>query len=94
MTDALARSLELFRDLGWADAAQADALELPVGTEAQRREARAGLQRGDWDVWVSKGDTLSLESVVGEADQGMLALFAIRVGADACLLYTSPSPRD
>ncbi|KRC62496.1 hypothetical protein ASE14_01275 [Agromyces sp. Root81] len=83
MTDALARSLELFRDLGWADAAQTDALELPVGTEAQRREARAGLLRGDWDMWVSEGNTLSRESMVGGADHGMLALFAIRVGADA-----------
>lgn len=83
MTDALNRSLELFKDLGWADAAQADALELPVGTEAQQLEARAGLQRGDWDVWVTEGNSLFRESVVGEADHGMLALFAIRVGADA-----------
>lgn len=83
MTDALARSLELFRDLGWADARQAVALELPVGTEAQRREARAGLQRGDWDMWVTEGNTITRESVVGDADHGMLALFAIRVGADA-----------
>ncbi|MFC9558508.1 DUF6493 family protein [Agromyces sp. NPDC056965] len=83
MTDALTRSLELFRDLGWADAEQSAALELPVGTEAQRREARAGLQRGDWNEWVSEGDSLFRESVVGEIDHGMLALFAIRVGADA-----------
>ena len=82
MTDALTRSLELFRDLGWADAAQADALELSVGTEAQRREARIGLQRGDWSDWITEGNTLTRESVVGTADHGMLALFAIRVGAD------------
>ncbi|RXZ50413.1 hypothetical protein ESP57_00890 [Agromyces fucosus] len=82
MTDALTRSLELFRDLGWADAAQAGALELSVGTEAQRREARIGLQRGDWSDWIIEGNTLTRESVVGTADHGMLALFAIRVGAD------------
>ena len=83
MTNALARSLELFRDLGWADAPQAIALDLPIGTEVQRREARVGLQRGDWDVWVTEGNTLTRESVVGATDHGMLALFAIRVGADA-----------
>lgn len=83
MTDALARSLELFNDLGWAGAAQTDALALPVGTDAQQREARAGLQRGDWDVWVEEGNSLFRESAVGDVDHGMLALFAIRVGADA-----------
>ena len=83
MTDALARSLELFNELGWARAALGDAPDLPVGTEMQRREAREGLQRGDWDVWATEGNTMFRESLVGEADPGMLALFAIRVGADA-----------
>lgn len=83
MTDALARSLELFRDLGWADAAHADALDLPVGSEAQQREAHAGLRRGEWSQWVSQGNSFVSRSLVGEADHGMLALFAIRVGADA-----------
>ncbi|MFF2273802.1 hypothetical protein ACFVTX_16120 [Agromyces sp. NPDC058136] len=83
MTDALARSLELFRDLGWADAEHAEAPRLPLGDEAQRREAHAGLKRGEWRRWVSEGNRAYSESVVGDADHGMLALFAIRVGADA-----------
>lgn len=83
MTDALERSLQLFHELGWADAAHDDALVLPIGTTAQQREAHAGLQRGDWTGWVSEGNSYVSESLVGGADQGMLALFAIRVGADA-----------
>jgi len=83
MTDALARSLELFHDLGWADAAHADALELPLGSEAEQREAHAGLRRGDWSRWVTEGNRAFSQSLVGGADHGMLALFAIRVGADA-----------
>lgn len=83
MTDALDRSLQLFHELGWADAAHGDALGLPIGTTAQQREAHAGLQRGDWTGWVSEGNSSFSQSLVGGADLGMLALFAIRVGADA-----------
>jgi len=83
MTDALTRSLELFRELGWADAPIADAPMLPIGTEAQQREARAGLRRGHWTEWAEHDGGFVRTSLVGDADHGMLALFAIRTGIDA-----------
>lgn len=83
MTDALARSLELFRELGWDGAPLADAPALPIGTEAQQREARAGLRRGDWNEWAEHDGGFVRASLVGETDHGMLALFAIRTGVDA-----------
>ncbi|MFD6055274.1 hypothetical protein [Agromyces sp. NPDC060279] len=83
MTDALARSLEVFRELGWDGAPLADAPTLPIGTEAQQRDARAGLRRGDWTEWAEHDGGFARVSLVGETDHGMLALFAIRTGVDA-----------
>ncbi|MFK4729236.1 hypothetical protein ROT00_06075 [Agromyces mediolanus] len=83
MTDALARSLELFRELGWAQARLADAPTLPVGTAAQQREASAGLRRGEWTEWAEHDGGFVRASLVGETEHGMLALFAVRTGVDA-----------
>ncbi|MCL2466594.1 MAG: hypothetical protein FWF02_00920 [Micrococcales bacterium] len=82
-------ALAVFAELGWAGASYADAPTLPVGTDAQRKTALAGLRSGDWvgndpgGRWAGNDPARRWGSYLGGVDQAMLWLFAVRVGVDA-----------
>ncbi|MFC8598017.1 hypothetical protein [Isoptericola sp. NPDC057191] len=94
-TPALARAVEIFRELGWDGADPQDALTLPLGSPEQRRAALAGLRRGPWlhhvvpDVPVTLGGLHDLDdgawgwAAATDVDLGLLTLFAVRQGVDA-----------
>ena len=83
MTTALEQAVEVFKHLGWADAAPDDALTLPLGTAEQKRTAVAGLRSGAWGhIAEVSPHTWGWVSAV-DVDEAMLSLFAIRVGVDA-----------
>ncbi|GIG41770.1 hypothetical protein [Cellulomonas phragmiteti] len=83
MPPALAAAVEVFRELGWADAAPEDVEHLPLGTPEQQQVARAGLATGDWGEYGQlDARTYGWTSHVG-VDEAVLALFAVRVGVDA-----------
>lgn len=80
MKPALERSIEIFRDLGWDGAALADTPTLPLGSDAQQREARAGLTAGTWARFGKTGP--NSYGMIREipVDPGLLGIFAARVG--------------
>ncbi|MFE7408817.1 hypothetical protein, partial [Isoptericola sp. NPDC057559] len=94
-TPALARAVEIFRELGWDGADPQDALTLPLGSPEQRRAALAGLRRGPWrrhvvpDVPVTLGSLHDGDddawgwAAATDVDLGLLTLFAVRQGVDA-----------
>ncbi|MCL2091759.1 MAG: hypothetical protein FWH11_11295 [Micrococcales bacterium] len=90
----LDEAVAIFKELGWTDATCADAPTLPLGTDAQRKAALAGLRSGEWGAWPRHEDP-DMVHVVGsswtalawrahvDVDLTMLWLFAVRVGVDA-----------
>ncbi|MFT4231710.1 MAG: DUF6493 family protein, partial [Leucobacter sp.] len=78
--ESLAAAVEVFRELGWADAAPERIMELPLGTPEQQRVARKGLAKGEWGAFGQIGErTYGWISWV-DVDQNMLGAFAVRVG--------------
>lgn len=78
----LKEALEIFRELGWDKADVADAPTLLLGTKEQQKVALAGLKTGDWGEYGEVGpDTYGWISAVN-VNATMLALFALRLGAD------------
>ncbi|MCL2091909.1 MAG: hypothetical protein FWH11_12060 [Micrococcales bacterium] len=83
----LDEAVAIFKELGWADATYADALTLPLGTDAQRKVALTGLRSGDW-VRAEIENLLGVEPDTFRSGELpdltlMLWLFAVRVGVDA-----------
>ncbi|MCL2848734.1 MAG: DUF6493 family protein [Micrococcales bacterium] len=72
----LDEAVNVFKELGWANAAYADAPTLSLGTAQQREVALAGLRTGPWF------DTGEWQNLIG-VDPVLLGLFAVRVGVDA-----------
>ncbi|HWJ08021.1 MAG TPA: hypothetical protein VNS46_01510 [Nocardioides sp.] len=83
MTPELAEAVAIFRELGWEGEPYERAPDLPVGTPAQQRAARKGLQRGDWGHFGAVGPNTARWINEVEVDPHALGLFAIRVGVDA-----------
>lgn len=83
MDAALARSVAIFRELGWAKAPLSATPTLPLGTAEQRKEALAGLLRGPW------GGVRQFDAFSGgwvsyiPVDDSRLGIFATRLGVDA-----------
>lgn len=79
---ALARTLEVFAELGWVAQPADAAAGLPLGTPEQRRIALAGLRTGEWGVFeATSPQSYGWRSWLGaDIDAGLLALFAIRLG--------------
>lgn len=79
---ALTAAIDVFTELGWAEATLADVETLPLGTPEQQRVARKGLASGEWGRWGSLGaNSYGWISAVS-VDEQMLAVFALRVGVD------------
>ena len=79
----LEAAVQVFKDLGWADATPDQVMSLPLGTKEQQRTASDGLSTGDWGTWGQLSPTHYGYLWRVDADETMLALFAIRVGVDA-----------
>ncbi|MDO5051556.1 MAG: hypothetical protein Q4E05_01530 [Pseudoclavibacter sp.] len=81
------RSIDIFTELGWAQAPAERLAGLPLGSPARRREALAGLREGEWTRLVpaedGRGAVWERRSRIGDVDLERLALFAIRLGVDA-----------
>jgi len=83
MTTDLARAIDIFRELGWEDAALEELPNLPLGTAAQQKEALAGLRKGEWGSFADLGEnTFGWRSSI-DVDTARLGVFTIRLGADA-----------
>lgn len=95
MNPALAKAIEIFRELGWDGAPVERVPDLPIGTPEQQRLAREGLRSGDWGHFGAIGpNTVTWVSDVG-VDPHLLGLFAIRVGVDARrAVELAPNARD
>ncbi len=79
----LDEAIEIFRELGWAEADVADAPTLPLGTKEQQKVALAGLRTGDWGEYGKiRSNVYGWISAVS-VNETMLALFALRLGVDA-----------
>lgn len=87
-------AIEVFRSLGWASASVEDVEQLPLGTAEEQRVARDGLASGEWGEFGRTGENTWGWIPWTDVDQGMLRLFAVRVGVDARraarLLVTAP----
>lgn len=85
-------ALEIFRELGWADASPEHAVDLPLGSAEQQRRALVGLRTGDFGEFGSYPDgSFGWVSHVG-GHEFMLGLFAIRLGVSphrACAVLSS-----
>ena len=79
----LAAAIDVFRELGWADARLDDVMTLRLGTPEQRRVAKAGLAKGAWGG-IQQLDERSWgwRSSV-DVDTDLLGAFAVRVGVPA-----------
>ena len=76
----LSDAITVFCDLGWNRATLAQVLELPLGTHAQQRIARAGLSKGEWGSIGQIDDrTYGWTSWI-DVNEDMLGAFAVRVG--------------
>lgn len=76
-------AIEVFRSLGWASASVEDVEQLPLGTPEQQRVARDGLASGEWGEFGQTGPRTYGWTSWTDVDEGMLRLFAVRVGVDA-----------
>lgn len=83
MSPELAEAVAIFRELGWEGEPHERAPELPAGTQAQQRRARAGLNDGKWGHYgeITPGTYGWISDV--PVDAGMLGMFAVRVGIGA-----------
>lgn len=83
MSPELAEAVAIFHELGWEGEPHERAPELPAGTQAQQRRARAGLNDGKWGHYgeITPGTYGWISDV--PVDAGMLGLFAVRVGIGA-----------
>ncbi|AKK04721.1 hypothetical protein CMUST_01880 [Corynebacterium mustelae] len=81
--DALAKAVEIFKELHWDQADPSEVLQLEIGDAKQRKIARDGLAKGDWSRgFFDENDKYRTQSLI-DVDRNMLACFAIRVGVDA-----------
>ncbi|MDO5099496.1 MAG: hypothetical protein Q4D85_12190 [Corynebacterium sp.] len=81
--DALAKAVEIFKELHWDQANLSEVLQLEIGDVKQRKIARDGLAKGDWSRgFFDENDKYRTQSLI-DVDRDMLACFAIRVGVDA-----------
>lgn len=80
LSDALIGAIEVFRELGWADASPEQVMELPLGTPEQRRAAKAGLSKGAWGEFGQVGEHSYGWISWIDVEEAMLGAFAIRVG--------------
>lgn len=83
LTARQAAAIEVFRSLGWASASVEDVESLPLGTPEQQRVARDGLASGEWGEIGQLGTNTWGWISWTDVDEGMLRLFAVRVGVDA-----------
>ena len=83
MNQKLKDAVAIFKELGWENVTMENVLILPTGTPEQKQMALAGLRSGDWGEFAEiKKNTYGYRSYTG-VDEGKLALFAVRIGADA-----------
>ncbi|MBM7367462.1 hypothetical protein [Gordonia hydrophobica] len=78
------RAIDIYHDLGWHDLPLERLAAADIGTPEQRREARAGLGKGEWGSFGEHArGSWSWQWNLGDTDPGRLALFAIAIGVDA-----------
>lgn len=98
MSSTLARSLAIFTELGWNRLTMEQALEADLGSAAQRKEALAGLRRGELHEEIQQDGSLHYRSLLEGYDRGMVSLFAIRLGVEPTraiqLAWSRPSDKE
>lgn len=83
MAGKLEKAVEIYRSLGYEEAAFEDILSLGIGNKEEQKIAKEGLRSGEWlQVKQLSENTYGFVPVV-DVDLSKLAIFAIRVGVDA-----------
>ncbi len=76
-------AIAVFRELGWEGAGLDQVMGLPLGTEQQRRGAREGLEKGEWEGFLPDPADAEESGEWGNfwgVDSSVLRFFALRVG--------------
>jgi hypothetical protein len=83
MNPKLQQAAAIFKELGWENVTPDNILSLPIGTAEQKRAALDGLKSGEFGEFVQTSANSYGWRSHTDADNGKLALFAVRVGVNA-----------